>query len=125
MCEFIEKRSACCPIVKYDATPFSGTFSFVSVKDFQNVLRLQRVITLRHSIGFQCNLVQKQTTLSPTSCSQKIYDEFFRLCTILAFLKMAFCRLLNEYWAVNLESLGLDTSSNTETASHVLLQSMA
>ena len=56
--------------------PFSGTFSFVLVKDFQNVLRLQRVITLRHSIGFQCNLVQKQTTLSPTSCSQKIYDEF-------------------------------------------------
>ena len=33
----------------------------------------------------------------------------FRLCTILAFLKMAFCRLYDEYWAVNLESLGLDT----------------
>ena len=25
---------------------------------------------------------------------------------------MAFCKLHNEYWAVNLESLGLDTLSN-------------
>ena len=41
-------------------------FSSMSVKDFQNVLRLPRVITIRHSIGFQCNLVHKQTTLSPT-----------------------------------------------------------
>ena len=29
---------------------------------------------------------------------------------------MAFCRLHNEYWAVNLESLGMDTLSNTETS---------
>ena len=29
---------------------------------------------------------------------------------------MAFCRLHGEYWAVNLESLGLDTLSNTETS---------
>ena len=29
---------------------------------------------------------------------------------------MAFCRLHDEYWAVNLESLGLDTLSNTETS---------
>ena len=55
---------------------FSGMFSSVSVKDFQNVLRLQRVITLRHSIGFQCNLVHKQTTLPPICCSQSIYDLF-------------------------------------------------
>ena len=50
---------------------FLGCFSSVSVKDFQNVPRLQRVIALRHSIGLQCNLVHKQTTLSPTSCSEK------------------------------------------------------
>ena len=55
---------------------FLEHFSSVSVKDFQNILRLQRVITLRHSIGSQCNLVYEQTTLSPTSCSQKIYDLF-------------------------------------------------
>ena len=29
---------------------------------------------------------------------------------------MAFCRLHDEYWVVNLESLGLDTLSNTETS---------
>ena len=29
---------------------------------------------------------------------------------------MAFCRLHDEYWAVNLESLGLDTLLNTETS---------
>ena len=28
---------------------------------------------------------------------------------------MAFCKLYDEYWAVNLESLGSDTLSNTET----------
>ena len=49
-------------------------FSSVSVKDFQNVLILQRVITLKNSSGFQCNLVHKQTTLSPTSCSKNICD---------------------------------------------------
>ena len=32
-------------------------FSSVSVKDFQNVLRLGRVITIRHSVSFQRNLV--------------------------------------------------------------------
>ena len=74
----------------------------MSVKDFRNVLRLLRVITLRHSIDFQCNMVHEQTTLSPTSCSQKICDSF------LSFLHN-FSRLLhNDYWAVNLESLGLD-----------------
>ena len=41
----------------------------------------------------------------------------FRFCTVLAFLKkMAFCRLHDEYLAVNLESLSLDTLSNTETS---------
>ena len=29
---------------------------------------------------------------------------------------MTFCRLHDEYWAVNPESLGLDTLSNTETS---------
>ena len=66
---------------------FLELFSSVSVEDFQNVVRLQRVITLRHSVGFQCNLVHEQTTLSPASCSQKIYDLFLRFCTVLAFLE--------------------------------------
>ena len=35
--------------------------------------------------------------------------------TILAFLKMAFCKLQDEHWALNLKSLGLDTLSDTET----------
>ena len=39
---------------------------------------------------------------------------FFRLCTIKAFLKNG--KLHDEYWAVNLESLALDTLSNTETS---------
>ena len=55
---------------------FFFNFSSVSVKDFQNVLRLQRVITLRHSVDFLCTLVHKQITLSPTNCSKKIYDLF-------------------------------------------------
>ena len=29
---------------------------------------------------------------------------------------MAFCKLHDEYWAVNLESFGFDTLSNTETS---------
>ena len=33
---------------------FLISFPSVSVRDFQNILRLQRVVTLRHSIGFQC-----------------------------------------------------------------------
>ena len=94
-------------MVKYDAPRFSLNFSSVSVKDFLSVLRLSRVITLRYSIGFQCNLVHEETILSPTSCSQKIYC----FCTILAF-----CRLHEEYWAGNLESLGSDTLSKTETS---------
>ena len=34
------------------------------------------MITLRHSIVFQYTLVHEETALSPTSCSQKIYDLF-------------------------------------------------
>ena len=45
---------------------FVEFFSFVSVTGFQNVLSLQRVITLRHSTVFQCNLVHEQTALSPS-----------------------------------------------------------
>ena len=56
-------------------------------KDFQNVLSLLRVITLRHFIGFQCNLALEQTTLSPTSCSQKIYDLFLLLLHNFGFSK--------------------------------------
>ena len=37
---------------------------------------LQRMITGKHSVGFQCNLVHEQTTLSPSSCFQIIYDLF-------------------------------------------------
>ena len=77
---------------------FFLNFFPVSVTDFQNVLRPQWVTTLRHSIGFQCNLVHEQTTFFPISCSLKIYDLFLSFCTILAFLKMAFCRLHDEYW---------------------------
>ena len=66
---------------------FFNFFSSVPVEEFQNVLTLQRVITLRDSVGFQCNLVQKQTTLSSTSCSKKYMTCSFRFCTILAVLK--------------------------------------
>ena len=69
---------------------FSGSFSSVSVTDFYNVLRLQQVIALRHSVAFQCNLVHEQTTLSPTSRSQKIYDLFLSFLHNFGFLKMAF-----------------------------------
>ena len=48
----------------------------MSVKDFQNVLRHQRVIALKHSIGFRCNLVHEQTALSPTNCSKKMSNSF-------------------------------------------------
>ena len=66
---------------------FLELFSSVSVKDFQNVLKLQQVMTLRHSIGFQCNLVHEQSTLSPTSCSKKIYDLFFSFLHNFGFSK--------------------------------------
>ena len=92
------------------------------VKDFQAVLRLQRVITPRHSIGFQCNLIHEQTTLSATSCSQEIYDLFLSFLHNFGFYKkMVFCKLHDGYWAVNLESLGLDTLSNTETSKSCII----
>ena len=54
--------------------------------------------------------------LSPTSCSQEIYDLFLLFLHNFGFSKkMAFCKLHDECWAVNLENLGLDTLSNTET----------
>ena len=94
---------------------FLEFFSSVAVKDFQNVHRLQRVITLGNSTRFQCNLVHKQTTLSATSCSQKIHDLLLSFLHNFGFSEnIAFCRLHDEYWAVNLESLSLDTLSNTE-----------
>ena len=64
----LSDREARCP-------DFFEFFPSVSVEDFQILLRLQRVITLRPSIRFQCNLVHEQTTLSTTSCSKK-YDLF-------------------------------------------------
>ena len=57
-------------MMKYDARAIFLIFPFVSVKYIQNVLRFQQVITLRHSMGFQVNLVHEQTTLPPTSFSQ-------------------------------------------------------
>ena len=62
------------------------TFSFFQ-SDFQSVLKLQRVITLMHSMGFQCNLAHEQTTVSPTSCSQKIYDLFLSFLHNFGFSK--------------------------------------
>ena len=59
----------------------------MSVTDFHNVIRLQQVIDLRHSIAFQCNLVHEQTTLSPTSCSEKIYDFFLSVLHNFGFSK--------------------------------------
>ena len=44
------------------------------------------MIPLRHSIGFQYNLVPQQPTLSPAGCSKNIYDLFLSYCTTLAFL---------------------------------------
>ena len=86
----------------------------MSVKDFQNVPRLQRVITLRHSTGFQCNLVHEQTILSPTRCSQKISDLFLSFFYNFGFSeKRHFADYMKSIWDVNLESLRLDTLSNT------------
>ena len=66
---------------------FLEVFASVSVTDFHNVLRLQQVIALRHSIVFQCNLVQEKTILSPTSCSKKIYDLFLSFSHNFGFSK--------------------------------------
>ena len=59
----------------------------VSVTDFHNALRLQQVIALRHSMAFPCNLVHEQTTSSPTSCSQIIYDLFLSFLHSFGFSK--------------------------------------
>ena len=68
---------------------FLEIFSSVSVEDFQNVRRLHRMITLRHFIGFQCSLVQEQNTLSPTYCSERIYDLFLSFLHNFGFLHVA------------------------------------
>ena len=60
---------------------------FFPCVSFQNVLRLQGVIISRLSTGFQCNLVHKQITLSPTSCYQKIYDLFLSFLHKFGFSK--------------------------------------
>ena len=46
------------------------------------------MITLRHSIGLQCNLVHEQTTVFPISCSQKIYDLFLSFLHNFGFSKI-------------------------------------
>ena len=38
-------------------------------------------------MDFQCDSVHEQTTLSPTSCSQKIYDLFFSFLHNFVFSK--------------------------------------
>ena len=50
------------------------------------------------------------------SCSQNIYDLFLSFLHNFGFSKVAFCRLHDECWGVNLEGLGLDTLSNTGTS---------
>ena len=66
---------------------FLEFFSSVSVNDVQKVLTLKQVTTLRHSIGFQGNLVYEQTILSPTSCSKKISDLFLSFLHNFGFSK--------------------------------------
>ena len=88
-------------------------FSSVSVTDFHNVLRLQQVIALRHSVAFQCNLVHEQTTLlSPTTCFKKYTTCSFRFCIILAFLKNGILQITRR---VNDCKSG-EFGSNTETS---------
>ena len=91
--------------MKYDA--FLEYFSSVSVKDFENVLRLQRVITLRHSIGFQCNLVHEQATLSSIRCSQKIYDLFLSFLHNYSFLKNGILQITRRVLGCKSEEFGL------------------
>ena len=65
-------------------------------------------------MGFQCNLLHEQTTLSPTSCSQKIYDLF------LSFLHNFGCskKMIWRVWV-------WIPYQTQKLASHVLFQSMA
>ena len=103
---------------------FLEVLTSVSVTDFHNVLRLQQVIALRHSIAFQRNLVYEQTTLSPTSCSKKIYDLFLSFLHNFGFSKKwHFANYTTSIdWTVNLESLRLDTVSNTETSKPCIIK---
>ena len=74
-------------MVKYDAPAFLEFFSSVSVKDFQNIFVLQRVITLRNSAGFQCNLYTNRPLCLLLVALKNYMTCSFRFRTILAFLK--------------------------------------
>ena len=74
------------------------------------------MITLRYSVDFQCNLVHEQSLCLLLVALNKYMTCFFRFSTILAFLKNGILQITRLYWAVNLESLGLDTLSNTDTS---------
>ena len=77
------------------------------------------MITLRHSIYLQCNLAHEQTTLSPTTCSQKISDLFLYFLRSFVLSKNGILQITCRVYlgAVNLESLGLIvTLSNTEAS---------
>ena len=96
--------------------------SLCRLKIFKMFSDFSEVITLRHSTAFQCNLVHEQTTLSPTNCSKKMLYLFLSFLHNYDFSKkMAFCKLHDEYRAVNLESLGLDTLSNTEASKSCII----
>ena len=66
-------------------------------------------------MSFQCKLVH-EPQLCLLLVAIKIYDLFLSFLHNFDFSKMAFCRLHDEYWAVNLDSFGLDTLSNTKTS---------
>ena len=72
------------------------------------------MITLRHSVDFQCNLVHEQTMTTLTIFPHKMYDLFLLFLHNFGFSKKwHFANYTTS--AVNLESLGLDTLSNAET----------
>ena len=98
----------------------------MSVEDFQNVLRLQRVIILRYSIGFQCNLVHKQITLSPTRCSKKIYDLFLSFLHNFGFSENSILQIIRRVLDCKSGEFGVWILYQThKLASHLLFQSMA
>ena len=88
--------------------------SSVSVKDFRNVPRLQRVITFRHSAVFQNVIWYKNRPLCLLLVAlEKCMTCLFRFCVILASLKHGILHITRR---VNLKGLGLDTLLNTETS---------
>ena len=100
-------------------------FSVSHLKDFQNVLRLQRLITVGHSIGFQLNLADEQTTLSPTGCSQNVYDLCLSFLHNLAFLKNGILQIIQQGLGCKSGELGFGYLIKQKLASYVLFQSMA